>query len=585
MVTIESLEQLHLPLPRDIFFVDSAKFSYEQSVQALTNGKKNKRISTFTISKILNESEIAKLVGQIKFKTSQPFRYKACVIINNLSSGVLGLEKYDFSCPIIVLASARPAPLPPQNAKSQIQSTGRFWPIIKKNWKRLCIWIAAASALLLGVYGTTWKASLNEKDTIYNQMRAESASSPYGATYVQYVSPSLSKGDEKKRFVSSSSKYYNTISKNGNSLVNTFMAIDSRHFTVSPIAMTLKGTDFSLSPSAIATSSVGYISATTDPANRLYNYFDAVSLQRKFRVDRDWAENENNVCFISSSVADKLLAKLNEGQTSIKTYEDLLYKYGTRTSNDLRLVINNDEYVIANIIAKGDATADYYSCFESIIGSDFIYLSTSTSFYSKLNKFFTITATLPVSYYTLKNYLDENILSRWSEGDSISYYSIQKDTVEDITTYSWIQKSELNNLSSAFSRLALGTNQVDSFCYLGFFLICFVYFVLTILLMNPVLSSLLEANKNAYNKILYISILFLIPLGVSNGLMQLSRLSNTDFSMRLFFSGMGSVYGLLTWILPLIFFVALYFIRWAGKPSKIQNIQSIMGVKYDEFKI
>jgi hypothetical protein len=103
--------------------------------------------------------------------------------------------------------------------------------------------------------------------------------------------------------------------------------------------------------------------------------------------------------------------------------------------------------------------------------------------------------------------------------------------------------------------------------------------------MNPVLSSLLEANKNAYNKILYISILFLIPLGVSNGLMQLSRLSNTDFSMRLFFSGMGSVYGLLTWILPLIFFVALYFIRWAGKPSKIQNIQSIMGVKYDEFKI
>jgi hypothetical protein len=585
MVIINTVNQLPKTLNNEIFWLDSSKTKPDEVQEELKQRHLAKEISCFTVTKELGFSEQSKLIGKIKWKMSNLFHLKSCVFVNIQTNQKIPFENFDFPRPLFVFSSAMPSVLN-QSVPSNTVSVkdAKFSSILKQKWKPVLAWLVCASALLLGTYGIAWKLSINEKDTIYNQMRTESVSSPYAATYIQYNSPKLQDGAAKQAFIGSSAAYYNTISKNGNALVNTVLTLNSKQFVTSPVSLNLNGSDLFLSPSVLTTSSVGYISSTTNPENRLYNYFDAVSLKRKFQVSSDWSANNNNVCFISTSVADKLLAKLNEGQTLPKTYEDLLFRFGTRSSNDIRLNINGDSYVISNILEKGSVVSDYYDFFESILGQDFIYLSTSTSFYAKSSDLLTISATLPISYYTLKDYLDKNILSRWSPGDEISYFSTEKKTENDVSTYTWIQKQELNNLGSAYNRLSSKGDSTDSYCYLGFFLACFLYFTVTYFLMKATFLDLTHVRKNVFDKFVYIAILALIPLGISNGIMQLSRLSNTDFFNRLLFSGMGSALGLLMWALPLIFFGAYFAFFKRIDPSQLYR-KPIKGVKFHEYKI
>jgi hypothetical protein len=585
MITISSFDQFPKSLEDTVFFIDASKIAISDFQTFLKKRFLIQKISCFTISQTLGPREKRKLIGSIKRKMGNPFNLKSCVIVNLQASQNISFDNYDFQRPLFVFINLAPSSSERSfNLCSTASDGPKFSDVLKKYWKPILVWLACATALLLGTYGISWKLSLNEKDTIYNQMRAESVDSPYSSTYVEYSSPKLEEASAKKDFISSSASFYNTISKNGNSLVNTVLTMDARQQQVSTINLSLESSDLSLSPSIITAPSVGYISSSTNPENRLYDYFDAVSLKRKFQVAQDWAANNNNVCFISMSIADKLLAKLNEGQATAKVYEDLLFRYESRSSNDVRLNIDGSSYIIANIIEKGSSASDYYDFFESVLGPDFLLLSTSTSFYQKNSNLLNITATLPISYYTLKDYLDKNILSRWSYGDKISYFSTESRVDNDITSYTWVQKQELNDLGSAYDRLSSKTDLVDSYCYFGFFLACFSYFLITFFLMKMPLLGFAQTNNNAFEKTIYISIFVLIPLGISNGLMQLSRISNTDFSNRLIFSGTGSALGLLMWALPLIFFGS-YLILFKHVTLNRLYRRSIQGITFNEYQI
>jgi hypothetical protein len=585
MATINTLDQLPKTLTNDVFWVVSSHVKPTDLQEYLKKQHLANKISFFTVTEKLGPAQQNKLIEKIKWKMSNPFHFKSCVFLEIQTNQKIPLENFDLQRPLFVFSETVPAisgsgkPSSPASTKNLT-----FSAVLKQKWKPTLAWLVCASALLLGTYGITWKLSLNQKDTIYNQMRVESVNSPYSTTYIQYSSPSLQDAATKKAFVSSSSVYYNTISKNGNALVNTVLTADVRQWSTSPVSLALEGSDLTLSPSVITTSTVGYISGSTNPEYRLYNYFDAVSIKRMFHVTSDWIGNNNNVCFISTSIADKLLAKLNEGQTTVKTYSDLLYQYDTRSSNDIRLNINGDSYIISNILEKGAFPSDYYDFFKSVLGEDFICLSTSTTFYAKNSNLLTIAATLPISYYTLKDYLDKNILSRWSSGDQIHYFSTEKKVENDVTSYTWVQKQELNDLGSDYDRLSSKGDPIDSYCYLGFFLACFLYFGMTYLLMKTTFLHLTQVHKNTFDKIIYISLLTLIPLGVSNGLMQISRLSNTDFANRLLFSGTGSALGLLMWALPLLFLGSYFAFFKRVDPNKLAR-EPIQGVKFNEYKI